>query len=81
VVAEARRLSPLPVELLVVADSVQSRIDAGFLEVTIGPVPGRPLLPAAWFRPVFVNRSMHVYRLDGARTAAFPDASGSLLPE
>jgi hypothetical protein len=62
VMGEALRLFPPPLEVLVVADSVQSRIQSGFLEVGIGPVPARPLLPPP-FRPAFANRVMHVYRL------------------
>ncbi len=65
-VAAARRLFPPPVELLVVADNVQSRIEAGFLEVAIGAVPARPLLPPPRFNPVFANRVMHVYRMVGS---------------
>jgi hypothetical protein len=61
-----RRLFPRPVAVLVVADSVQSRIEAGFLRVSIGPVPSSPLLPQRWFRLVFANRALHVYRLDGS---------------
>jgi hypothetical protein len=64
-IAEALRLFPAPVEVLVVADSVQSRIESGFLEVDIGPVPARPLLPPP-FRSAFANRVMHVYRLAAA---------------
>jgi hypothetical protein len=66
VVAEARRLFPAPTEILVVADSVQPRIEAGLVAVDIGPVPGRPLLPPAFFRPAFANRALHVYRLAAA---------------
>jgi hypothetical protein len=61
VIEEARRLFPAS-EVLVVADSVQSRIESGFLEVEIGPVPARLLLPPP-FQPGFANGVMHVYRL------------------
>ncbi len=63
VVAEVRRLFPAPTEILVVADSVQSKIEAGLVAVEIGPVPGRPLLAPAFFRPAFANRALHIYRL------------------
>jgi hypothetical protein len=66
VAAEARRLFPAPTEILVVADSVQSKIEAGFVVVDIGPVPGRPLLSPAFFRPAFTNHALHVYRLAAA---------------
>jgi len=69
VVSAALRLFPPPVDVLVVADSVQSRIQAGLLEVAIGPVPAPPLLPPPWFRPVFVNRALHIYRLGRAGEA------------
>jgi hypothetical protein len=62
-VAAVRRLFPAPVELLAVADSVQSRVEAGFLKVEIGTVPGRRLLPPPYYQPVFANRAMHVYRV------------------
>jgi hypothetical protein len=65
-VAAVRQMFPPSVELLVVADSVQSSIESGVLRVAIGPVPPRALLPPAWFRPVFANRVMHVYRLEEA---------------
>ena len=58
-----RRLFPTAPGVLVVADNVQSRIAAGFVEVALGPVPARPLLPRPLFRPEFANRAMHVYRL------------------
>jgi hypothetical protein len=58
-----RRFFPPPAGILVVADNVQSRIVAGFVEVALGPVPARPLLPGPLFRPEFANRAMHVYRL------------------
>ncbi len=64
-VTEARRLFPPPVRVLVVADNVQSRIDSGFLQAAIGTVPGRPLLSPRFFRLVFANPALHVYRLDG----------------
>lgn len=66
VVTAAHRLFPPPAAVLVVADSVQSRIEAGFLQVSIGTVPARPLLPQRWFHVVFANRALHVYQLDGS---------------
>lgn len=67
-VAEARRaVGPGP-RLLVVADSVQSRIEAGLVIAAVGPVPSRPLLPDELFTRRFANGAMHVYeaREDGA---------------
>ena len=76
VVAEARRLFPPPGAVLVVADNVQSRIEAGFLEVSIGTVPTRALLPPRFFRVVFANSALHVYRLEGPARLAGEDAEG-----
>jgi hypothetical protein len=61
--ASVRQQFPAPTEVLVVADNVQSSVQAGLLRVEIGPVPARALLPAPWFQPVFANRAMHVYRV------------------
>jgi hypothetical protein len=63
VVAATRRLFPPPVKILVVADSVQSRVEGGLTKVDIGPVRPDALLPPRWFERVFANRAMHVYRL------------------
>jgi hypothetical protein len=57
-IARARRIFPGS-DVLVVADSVQSRIESGFLTVEIGPVPRRALLPPP-FHPEFANGAMHV---------------------
>ena len=73
VARSVRGLFPLPAGILVVADNVQSRIAAGFVEVALGPVPARPLLPGTLFQRAFANRAIHVYRLlDPSR----PPASG-----
>lgn len=78
VLSEARRLFPPPVEVMVVADSVQSSVDSGFLRVAIGAIPARSLLPPAWFEAVFVNRVMHVYRLKPSEPPpATRDAQGA----
>ena len=60
-VAEAGRTIGPTARLLVVADSVQSRIDGGFVVAAIGPVPGRRLLPESLFELRFANAAVHVY--------------------
>lgn len=60
-IAAARALFPPPARILVVADNVQSRVEGGLVVVSVGPVPRRPLLPQAWFHPLFANDAMHVY--------------------
>jgi hypothetical protein len=60
-VAEARRaVGPGP-RLLVVADAVQSRIQAGFVVASVGGVPSRLLLPDELFARRFRNGALHVY--------------------
>jgi hypothetical protein len=63
-IAATRALFPQPARILVVADNVQSRIEGGLVVVSVGPVPRRPLLPQAWFHPLFANDAMHVYGID-----------------
>ena len=60
----AAGLLPRGTIIRVVADSVQSRVKDGFVEVSIGPVPGRALFPTDRFRLEFANAAMHVYRLE-----------------
>jgi hypothetical protein len=60
-VAEARRaVGPGP-RLLVVADAVPTRIEAGFVWIRPGPVPGRRLFPESLFERRFANAAVHVY--------------------
>jgi hypothetical protein len=60
-VAEARRaVGPGP-RLLVVADAVQSRVEAGFVVASVGGVPSHPLLPDELFTRRFRNGALHVY--------------------
>jgi hypothetical protein len=47
--------------LLVVADAVQSRVDAGFVPAALGAVPRRRLFPQELFALRFVNDAMQVY--------------------
>jgi len=61
VIEEARRaIGPGP-RLLVVADAVQSGIDAGFVRASLAAVPRRRLFPPALFKLRFVNDAMQVY--------------------
>jgi hypothetical protein len=60
-VAEARRAAGQGPRLLVVADAVQSRVEAGLVVASIGPVPPRFLLPEELFARRFRNGAMHVY--------------------
>jgi hypothetical protein len=58
---EARQaVGPGP-RLLVVADAVQSTIEAGFVRASLASVPRRRLFPPALFKLRFVNDAMHVY--------------------
>jgi hypothetical protein len=60
-VAEARRaVGPGP-RLLVVADAVQSRVEAGLVVASLGAVPPRFLLPEELFTRRFRNGALHVY--------------------
>ena len=60
-VAEARRaMGPGP-RLLVVADAVQSRVEAGFVVASVGAVPSHLLLPDDLFTRRFRNGALHVY--------------------
>ena len=60
-VAEARRaVGPGP-RLLVVADVVQSRIEAGLVYAAPGPVPPRRFFPDELFALRFANGAMQVY--------------------
>ena len=47
--------------LLVVADAVASRVEAGFVLASPGPVPRRRLFPSDLFDLRFANRTLHVY--------------------
>jgi hypothetical protein len=60
-VAEARHAVGQGPRLLVVADAVQSRIEAGLVVASIGPVPPGVLLPEELFARRFRNGAMHVY--------------------
>jgi hypothetical protein len=62
---EARRAIGPGARLLVVADSVQSRIEGGFVEASIGPVPRRRLFPEPLFELRFANAAVHVYEARG----------------
>jgi hypothetical protein len=59
--AEAEQTIGPTARLLVVADSVQSRIEGGFVVTSIGPVPRRRLLPEPFFELRFANAAVHVY--------------------
>jgi hypothetical protein len=60
-VAEARRAVGAGPRLLVVADAVQSRVEAGLVVASLGAVPTRLLLPEGLFTRRFRNGAMHVY--------------------
>jgi hypothetical protein len=62
---EARSAIGPAARLLVVADSVQSRIEGGFVEASIGPVPRRRLFPEPLFELRFANAAVHVYEARG----------------
>jgi hypothetical protein len=60
-IAEARRaVGPGP-RLLVAADAVPSRVEAGFVYAEPGPVPGHPLFPAELFERRYASATLHVY--------------------
>ena len=61
VVAEARRAVGPRSRLLVVADAVQSRIEAGLIYAAPAPVPPRLFFPDELFARPFANGAMHVY--------------------
>jgi hypothetical protein len=60
-VAEARRAVGRGPRLLVVADAVQSRVEAGLVHASVGAVPPRLLLPEELFARRFQNAALHVY--------------------
>ena len=60
-VAEARRAIGPRDRLLIVADSVQSRVESGLVLATVGPVPGKRLFPEELFELRFANAALHVY--------------------
>jgi hypothetical protein len=60
-VAEARRALGRGPRLLVVADFVQSRVEAGLVIASVRPIPSRALLPNELFTRRFGNGAMHVY--------------------
>ena len=51
-----------------VADSVQSRIDAGIVRAALGPVPPLRLLPEPLFEQSYVSRTLQVYQAREAET-------------
>ena len=60
-IAEARRaLGPGP-RLLVAADAVPSRVEAGFVYATPGPVPPRRFFPAELFERPYLSATLQVY--------------------
>jgi len=62
VLDEARHaIGPGP-RLLVVADAVQSRIDAGIVRAALGPVPPLRFLPESLFARPYVSRTLQVYQ-------------------
>jgi len=69
-VEAARRAIDPRARLVIVADAVQSRVEAGFVLAAPRPVPRRRLFPEALFDLRFVNPAMHVYE-------ARPPVSGS----
>ena len=62
-VAAARRAAGGAEHLLVVADYVPSRIEAGFVLASPGPVPARRFFPETLFERRFVNGAMQVYEV------------------
>lgn len=66
----ARRAAGARPRVVVVADNVQSRIEAGFVRAAVGPVPRRRLFPEALFELRYSNAAMHVY--EARRTAPAP---------
>jgi hypothetical protein len=61
VVAEARRaLGPAP-RLLIAADAVQSRVEAGFVHAGVGPVPPRRFFPDDLFERLYAGATLQVY--------------------
>ena len=44
-----------------VADAVQSRIDAGIVRAALGPVPPLRFLPEPLFERPYVSRTLQVY--------------------
>jgi hypothetical protein len=70
-VAQARRAAGEASRLLVVADSVQSRIESGYVFAAPGEVPPRRFFPEPLFERAFANGAMQVYV---ARPAGAPSA-------
>jgi len=68
-VAAARRAAGGVTRLLVVADYVPSRIEAGFVHATPGRVPALRFFPEPLFDLVFVNLAMQVYEVRPAGPA------------
>jgi hypothetical protein len=66
----ARRAIDPAARLLIVADAVPSRVEAGFVRADPRPVAPRRLFPEALFDLRFVNGAMQVYE---ARPGAGPD--------
>jgi len=62
-IAAARRAVAGDARLLIVADAVQSSIEAGYVRATPGTVPGRRLFPAELFERRFANAALHVYEV------------------
>ena len=72
VLDEARRaIGPGP-RLLVVADAVQSSVEAGFVHVSLGAVPRGRLFPQELFELRFVNDAMQVYEARDFSSGAAP---------
>jgi hypothetical protein len=60
-VAGARRAVGRGPRLLVVADAVQSRVEAGLVHASVGAVPARSFFPDDLFARLFANGAMQVY--------------------
>jgi hypothetical protein len=60
-VEQARRAVGPGRRLLVVADSVPTHIEAGYVRIHPGAVPRRRLFPESLFERVFANAAVHVY--------------------
>ena len=61
VMNEARRAVGPRVRLLIAADAVQSRIEAGFVYAAPGPVPARRFFPPELFERPYVSATLQVY--------------------
>jgi hypothetical protein len=60
-IAQARHAVGPRERVLIVADSVQSRVESGFVVATPGRVPGKRLFPEELFELRFANAALHVY--------------------